>query len=397
MSFSRNVRISAYFSFTSNRNPKKKYFCRIKCHSMGSKISTFGFVCANVVCCTAVVIFFGRNCVLRLAALGALYKEYLCGVIVLVLFYFNVFFLFPKLYLKGSSLAYLIAAFLCGVLAAIAELVFVNPQIAPLLNASFNTTAAQAIMRKYLFLISLRNLGIMMIGYTICEIRNQRNSREQHEIRLRDVVQEIDALSVDNNNNFIKVSNILYCQQARNTTWIYHAGGNIFLRYGSLKKTAELIGADRMIQVSKDLMVNREMIDSYAEDEVVIKDPILQKKIPLSCSSTYFKQNGEKTQTLWQQESLQLANICDTEDNSTCENIHSNRKKIMSLIKQNQYVRPIHSFIRKHPGCKTSDIAAKVKISQSTVNRILKQLKDEGLIEYTGSKKTGGYRLKVSV
>ena len=68
----------------------------------------------------------------------------------------------------------------------------------------------------------------------------------------------------------------------------------------------------------------------------------------------------------------------------------------MSLIKQNQYVRPIHSFIRKYPGCKASDIAAKVKISQSTVNRILKQLKAEGLIEYTGSKKTGGYRVKES-
>jgi len=30
-------------------------------------------------------------------------------------------------------------------------------------------------------------------------------------------------------------------------------------------------------------------------------------------------------------------------------------------------------------------------ISQATVNRILKKLKDEGLIEYVGSKKTGGY------
>ena len=33
-------------------------------------------------------------------------------------------------------------------------------------------------------------------------------------------------------------------------------------------------------------------------------------------------------------------------------------------------------------------------LSLSTVNRILKLLKDEGLIEYTGSKKTGGYRVK---
>ena len=34
--------------------------------------------------------------------------------------------------------------------------------------------------------------------------------------------------------------------------------------------------------------------------------------------------------------------------------------------------------------------------SQSTVNRILGQLKADGLIEYAGSKKTGGYRVKES-
>ena len=38
-------------------------------------------------------------------------------------------------------------------------------------------------------------------------------------------------------------------------------------------------------------------------------------------------------------------------------------------------------------------LAEQSQLSQSTVNRILKQLKDEGLIEYVGSKKTGGYRV----
>ena len=35
---------------------------------------------------------------------------------------------------------------------------------------------------------------------------------------------------------------------------------------------------------------------------------------------------------------------------------------------------------------------AKIQVSLSTVNRILAQLKADGLIEYAGSKKTGGYR-----
>ncbi|MBQ6156844.1 MAG: MarR family transcriptional regulator, partial [Bacteroidales bacterium] len=48
-------------------------------------------------------------------------------------------------------------------------------------------------------------------------------------------------------------------------------------------------------------------------------------------------------------------------------------------------------FIAKHPGCSAAEIKKNRSISQATVNRILKKLKDEGLIEYVGSKKTGGY------
>ena len=50
-------------------------------------------------------------------------------------------------------------------------------------------------------------------------------------------------------------------------------------------------------------------------------------------------------------------------------------------------------YIRKHPNCSATDIKKNRRISQSTVNRILAQLKKEGLIEYVGSKKTGGYKV----
>ena len=52
-------------------------------------------------------------------------------------------------------------------------------------------------------------------------------------------------------------------------------------------------------------------------------------------------------------------------------------------------------YINGHPGCKGSDITQFCRLSLSSVNRTLKQLRDEGLIEYVGSKKTGGYRVKL--
>jgi predicted transcriptional regulator len=53
----------------------------------------------------------------------------------------------------------------------------------------------------------------------------------------------------------------------------------------------------------------------------------------------------------------------------------------------------LYDFIAEHPGCAASDIKKNRSVSQSTVNRILKQLKAEGFITYEGSKKTGGYRI----
>ncbi|MBQ3733116.1 MAG: winged helix-turn-helix transcriptional regulator, partial [Bacteroidales bacterium] len=57
-------------------------------------------------------------------------------------------------------------------------------------------------------------------------------------------------------------------------------------------------------------------------------------------------------------------------------------------------IKTIYTYISKHPYCKNPVISEKTKIPIGTVNRILAQLKDEGLIEYVGSKKTGGYRVK---
>ncbi|MBO7587620.1 MAG: MarR family transcriptional regulator [Bacteroidales bacterium] len=48
--------------------------------------------------------------------------------------------------------------------------------------------------------------------------------------------------------------------------------------------------------------------------------------------------------------------------------------------------------MEKHPNCSTADIVAATGFSLSTVERSIVELKQQGLIEHTGSKKTGGYK-----
>ncbi len=47
--------------------------------------------------------------------------------------------------------------------------------------------------------------------------------------------------------------------------------------------------------------------------------------------------------------------------------------------------------IQSHPGQRAGEMAIAFKLSQRTIERRLKQLKEKGKVEYRGAAKTGGY------
>jgi len=49
------------------------------------------------------------------------------------------------------------------------------------------------------------------------------------------------------------------------------------------------------------------------------------------------------------------------------------------------------TFVESSPGKRTVDIATSLNISMRTTERWIKKLREEGKIEFRGSKKTGGY------
>ena len=67
--------------------------------------------------------------------------------------------------------------------------------------------------------------------------------------------------------------------------------------------------------------------------------------------------------------------------------------KTKGLSKKELQIQSSIDYISEHPLCPASDIQKYRRVSTATVNRILAQLKRENLIEYVGSKKTGGYRV----
>lgn len=51
----------------------------------------------------------------------------------------------------------------------------------------------------------------------------------------------------------------------------------------------------------------------------------------------------------------------------------------------------ILEYIRRHPGCRANAIAAAAGTTARTVERHIRQLREQGMLEFRGAPKTGGY------
>lgn len=63
----------------------------------------------------------------------------------------------------------------------------------------------------------------------------------------------------------------------------------------------------------------------------------------------------------------------------------------MATFAQRESVNGLLSYIQTHPGQRAGEMSAAFKLTQRTIERWLKQLKENGKMEFRGAAKTGGY------
>lgn len=59
----------------------------------------------------------------------------------------------------------------------------------------------------------------------------------------------------------------------------------------------------------------------------------------------------------------------------------------------NEGVKRIYAFIQENPGCRIPQIAKETNIAEKTLERYIKKLRDDGMIEFVGAPKNGGYQV----
>ena len=176
-----------------------------------------------------------------------------------------------------------------------------------------------------------------------------------------------------------------YCQQAKNYTTLYSIDGQRHRKRISLKDLEVMLHDNQFVRISRSDIVRLSAIQKCQNNVLILKKEIVTDKKTLAITDSFqdtsipeilkFLQGAHATGNNSPEQSARKGKTGSTAHNST--------KATM-----------IQRFIAAHRDCKLDEIVSGTRIPKSTVTRYLKELQSDGLIEYTGSKKTGGYHAK---
>lgn len=346
----------------------------------------------NVLFCAALLWFFTQNAYLRPYA-GSTTKEIVAGLLLLVTLYANYLVLYPMLYNKFPVLYWISIVFISLITAGI-ELAVSSSAIAHRNTSLINEIGLFSYFFKPFFFVFGRNIAFNLVPYVI---RNMQYLRKDVETKVQIIYQHNRLLDVcDDNNNcqYIPIDNILYFRKEGNYMYVHTTEGMVYTRYCSIKHLSQLLDNKEFIRISKSVIVPYQYIESYDDKQVVMK------KMPCSEEPLTFRINPKKSNWISKllaehlqepQAETDVEMKVDIEESKE-ETMQAQDKKPLSIPPQ-QKLDAVYAYLQSHPNSRSNEITSKIKYSQSTIERCLVELRKQGIIEYVGSKKTGGYRV----
>jgi hypothetical protein len=369
----------------------------LPCEIDDMKKSKLIYVLPNLLFCLVVVLAFRYNSYLRPGPIGALYKEYIVGGLVLALCYLNYLVLYPIFYVKRRLLIYVSLTILSLLTFSLAEEILVFPQIYEIvhqldinLNLYFAEQTVLILLRNFCFVVFFFSLS------TICFLRKEKSDIYHYLHNHNHLVVAKDS---KNNTVTIHLEDIAYCQQVENYAYMILSNGKQYSRNCTMSALFEDLGTECSLRISRNIIAMYSYIQSYDQNAVYI---ITHEGIKGFCITKSFRKNAIAQlkkhspvvdYSFESPDNKELSTAVN--DQSLDDHLNTDNDRMTANsdnVGDNQTSQQILSYIREHPDCKSSDLTGQFHISLSTVNRILKQLKAEGLITYEGSKKTGGYR-----
>ena len=347
------------------------------------RISSFWNFVGHAAFCVFILVFFGRNCQLRPAAFGALYKEYISGLILIAMIYANYLFLIPNLYLKGKRILFWVLALTTVIASGMVEMIMVSPNIQRCFLGEENRILFGEWFH-YLSLVVLRNFGFFCFFFMLRIFEHERRQNKElcQAVRKNNLV---DARDNDNRCTTVHTDSIFYCEQKENYTHIYDEQGNSYSRYCSLTNFAELWGKDLCLRISKRHLVARKYIRFQSPKQITLYSESTGKSITLPVSPNIEEDVAQA-----------IANMKIPTFETNLEEIPPMaslpQEKGIKSDDMGKKARTIYEYIKEHPNCRKSEIIADLHFPEGTVTRYLSLLKDKELVQFNGNWKTGGYK-----
>lgn len=336
----------------------------------------------NILFCAALLWFFSRNAFLR-PFLGSTGREALSGVMLLATLYANYYILYPKLYRGHMSLYWLLVVIACFVIGGV-ELAIGYPFIVKCNALAIQEYGSFYFFSKRLLFVFSRNLAFNLFAYVLRERKQLQQSLETESKVVYQFARMLDVCDDKNNCEHIPVDNILYCKKFGNETEIHTVDGLKYTRYCTIKYLEQHFGNKEFIRISASVIVPYQYIASCDGKSVTIKT-FPSTEAPLS-----FKLDTKKAPQIAAAIDEFLHADVGEKDELQLENEEEKEKKGPS-VPPKEKLDAVFNYIKEHPGCRSTELISHTSYSQTTMDRCLFELKKSGLIEFTGSKKSGGY------
>ena len=336
----------------------------------------------NLLFCAGLLWFFSRNAFLR-PYLGSRTKEFLSGLLLLTTLYANYFIFYPKLY-RGHVYMYWFSLIAASLMAASIELALGHSFISNCNAKLIGMNGSVHFFSTLLLLIFARNLAFNFFPFMLRERKHLQQSLETEVRVVYQYARMIDVCDDQNNCLHIPVDNILYCCKNGNETEVYTVDGEKHTRYCTLKYLIQFLGDEEFIRISSSVIVPLQHIASCNGKSVTLKS------IPWSKTPLTFQLDTKRAPQIAAAIDEYLRGDIEEKGDVQRESEEEKGKKGASVPPQEK-LDTVFNYIKGHPGCRSTEIIARTSYSQTTMDRCLFELKKRGLIEYTGSKKSGGY------
>lgn len=352
----------------------------------------------------SIVFFFSCNSILRPITEDA-YKEYLSVFFLLLMLYINYLFLIPEFFLKRKYATFLLFSLASVFLATIFEMLLVTSDIKANLPSSFNENDIQLSITYHFLFIEGRNMAFLFFFFMMKIFENEIQTHKKEQLLLAESKGYI-AVSTKEGMKYISVSEIHYVNQDKNYCNIFTFDGNKYDKYISLLKMSEYLPENQFIKINRNVIVNILGILSCTGDTLNLYDKRSEQELIFPLSKKYIanindfrklavglndKNVGLNTEKNDEKDSLNQIN----QEENMQEKI--DLESFQGIVGTDKDLKIICQTVAKDPSTNMKKMAEQLGVSQRTVERKMKQLKELNIIQHEGARKTGGYSLNPNI